>query len=81
MLCLPELSDRFLFQVAATRFYAGERVPFLTDSSSLRMQGALGRQFDNAFIRQPSVISSYSQLDLDYQRVFALYSEMREAKG
>lgn len=81
MLCLPELNERFLFQVAATRFYGGERVPVPDDARYLCMQSILGNYFDRAFLGNPSVFSMHPALHSDYQHVFALYWEMRMGQG
>lgn len=80
MRCLPESSDKVLFQKAVERFDVGDYVPPSDDPLYLRTQSILGRQFSEAYRVAPSSFS-LPELERGYQRVFALYWEMRMGKG
>ena len=75
--CLPEPSDRVYFQAAVVRFDAGEHALIPWDTRFLQTQRVLEGRFTDGY--SPSV--PCFQLERDYQRVFALYWECREAKG
>ena len=69
------------FHAAIIRFDAGERVPFPCDRVYLRMQGLMGQRFSEAYLPPNTLPASFHDLDYDYQKVFALYWDCREAKG